>query len=162
MITRGEPATVRDYVPADAAKTLAVFLGAVTITASVDYSPEQIAAWAAPQDREINAWDSARAERGTFMAVLDGDIAGFSDVNADGYIHMLFVAPRFGRRGVASSLVAAVEQRARRLGATSLSTNASITARPFFEQHGFVVVAEQRPITRGVSMTNYRMLKQLP
>jgi GNAT superfamily N-acetyltransferase len=155
-------AVVRDYVSGDAATTLDIFLDAVTVTASVDYSPEQIAAWAGPQDREIGAWDSARAECGTVVAILDGDIAGFSDVNADGYIHMLFVAPRFGRRGVASALVAAVEQRARRLGATSLSTNASITARPFFEQHGFVVVAEQRPITRGVSMTNYRMLKQLP
>jgi putative acetyltransferase len=155
-------AVVRDYASGDATTTLDIFLDAVTVTASVDYSPEQIAAWAGPQDREIGAWDGARAECGTVVAILDGDIAGFSDVNADGYVHMLFVAPRFGRRGVASALVAAVEQRARRLGATSLSTNASITARPFFEQHGFVVVAEQRRITRGVSMTNYRMLKQLP
>ena len=161
MITRAEPATVRDYVPTDAAKTLTIFLDAVMLTASVDYSPEQIAAWAAPQDREINAWDNNRAERGTVVAVLDGDIAGFSDVNADGYIHMLFVSPRFGRRGVARALLAAIEVRAERLGAASLSTNASITARPFFEQHGFVVVAEQHPVTRGVSMTNYRMLKQL-
>lgn len=43
----------------------------------------------------------------------------------------------------------------------SLTTNASITARPFFERFGFVVLAEQHPVTRGVRLTNYRMEKRL-
>ena len=42
-----------------------------------------------------------------------------------------------------------------------LYTNASITARPFFEQHGFVVVAEQHTITLDVEMTNYKMMLPL-
>jgi putative acetyltransferase len=162
MTTHAEAVTVRDYDPPDAPRTLDVFLDAVTITASGDYSPEQIASWAGPRDREIEAWDSARAECGTVVAILDGDIAGFSDVSADGYIHMLFVSPRFGRRGVASALLVEIERRARRLGAISLSTNASITARLFFEHHGFVLVAQQHPVIRGISLTNYRMLKPLP
>lgn len=46
-------------------------------------------------------------------------------------------------------------------GATALSTNASITARPFFERHGFHVMAEQLPVVRGVRMTYHRMVKNL-
>ena len=41
---------VRPYEYADAAGTLALFLAAITETASADYSAEQIQAWAAPQD----------------------------------------------------------------------------------------------------------------
>ena len=44
-----------------------------------------------------------------------------------------------------------------RAGVSELSTNASITARPFFEQHGFTAVAEQHTITVGAEMTNFKM-----
>jgi putative acetyltransferase len=161
MTVPATPVTVRAYAAGDGPATLAVFLDAVTITAADHYSPEQIAAWSAPAERDLDAWNRERVTRGSVVAVLDGRIAGFSDVNAEGYIHMLFVSSRFGRRGVASALLSELERSARALGAAALWTNASIAARPFFEQHGFDVLAEQHPVTRGVTLTNYRMLKRL-
>jgi putative acetyltransferase len=161
MTVPATPVAVRAYAAGDGPATVAVFLDAVTITAAAHYSPEQIAAWSAPEERDLDAWDRDRAARGTVVAVLDGHIAGFSDVTAEGYIHMLFVSPRFARRGVAGALLSEDERRARTFGASTLSTNASITARAFFERHGFTVVTEQHPVTRGVRMTNYRMLKRL-
>ena len=133
----------------------------MTVTASAHYSVEQIAAWSAPHERDKNAWNRVRANLGTIVATVDEDVAGFSDVGAAGYIDMLFVSPRFGRRGVGSALLLEVERSARVAGATALSTNASITARPFFEGRGFHVTVEQHPVTRGVRMTNYRMVKSL-
>ncbi|MNW68344.1 putative N-acetyltransferase YafP [compost metagenome] len=50
---------------------------------------------------------------------------------------------------------------AREHGAVELTTYASLTARPFFEKHGFVVVEERQPVLRGVSLTNFRMRKPL-
>jgi putative acetyltransferase len=152
---------IRPYAIGDAAQTLSTFLAAVTVTAAADYSPQQIAAWSAPDERRLDEWNHGLAARGTIVALLDGELAGFSDVNAEGYIDMMFVGPRHGRRGVASALLAEVERRAAELGASQLSTNASITARPFFERHGFETVAEQHPVTRGVLMTNYAMRKSL-
>ena len=155
------PVTVRPYQATDAPATLRAFLDAVTVTASADYSLEQVAAWSAPEERNLEDWHLARTGLGTVVALVEGQVAGFSDVSAEGYIHMMFVSPRYGRRGVGSALVAEVERRAQALTASALSTNASITARPFFEQHGFRVMTEQRPLTRGVRMTNYRMVKHL-
>lgn len=155
-----QPVTIRPYLLQDAAATLAVFLDAVTETAAVDYSPEQIAAWSAPKDRDLAAWGRSRVELGTFVAMVDGQVAGFSDVSAEGYIHMMFVSPRFGRRGVGRALLAEAERRATSARDSALTTNASITARPFFEAAGFVVVAQQHPLTRGVRLTNYRMLRR--
>lgn len=148
---------VRPYAETDAPATLSVFLAAVTETASVHYSAEQIAAWARPDKRDLNVWNSARTSRNTYVATIGAEVAGFSDVGVDGYIDMMFVAPEFGRRGVAGALLAHLHDVAVGAGASELSTNASITARPFFEQHGFAVIAEQHPITLGVEMTNYKM-----
>lgn len=153
--------SVRPYEANDAASTLAVFLDAVTVTAAGDYAPAQIAAWSAPGERDLAQWNLSRSELGTVVAVVDGEVAGFTDVDATGYIHMLFVASRLGRRGVGRSLLADVERRSLERAAPSLTTNASITARPFFERFGFVVLAEQHPVTRGVRLTNYRMEKRL-
>ena len=149
---------LRKYNSRDATATLAVFLAAVTETAARDYSPEQIAAWARPGQRELIDWDESRRTLNTYVAILDGNVAGFSDVSAAGYIDMMFVAPRYGRRGVGATLLSFLE---RSTPASVLAADVSITARPFFEAHGFVVEAEQHPRIVGVRMTNFRMTKQL-
>ncbi|WP_251036589.1 GNAT family N-acetyltransferase [Arthrobacter sp. ISL-28] len=89
------------------------------------------------------------------------EVAGFSGVGDDGYIDMMFVAPRFGRCGVAGALLAHLHDIAVAASASELYTNASITARPFFEKHGFTVVTEQHPVIRGMEMANYRMMRPL-
>jgi len=152
---------IRPYVEPDAAATLDVFLSAVTVTAASHYSPEQIAAWSRPQERDIQQWNAARKSLNTVVATIGGEVAGFSDVNDSGYIDMMFVAPGFGRIGVGSALLSHLRDVAVADGVAALSTNASITARPFFERHGFVVAATQHPTVGGVSMTNYRMTRRL-
>lgn len=65
------------------------------------------------------------------------------------------------RHGVASELLGWAARTAVALGAPELTTHASITARPFFEAQGFVVVAEQHPVLRGVEPRNDRMRRPL-
>lgn len=152
---------IRPYRLADAADTLAIFLAAVTETAAADYSPEQIRAWARPEARELSTWHDAMHARNSYLATVDGEPAGFSDVDPQGYIDMMFVAPRYLRLGVARQLLGQVEAHARSEGLTKLTADVSITARPFFERHGFVVAAEQHPAMVGVQLTNYAMKKIL-
>ncbi|MDR2997660.1 MAG: GNAT family N-acetyltransferase, partial [Microbacterium sp.] len=95
------------------------------------------------------------------VAVVDGRVAGFSDVSAEGYIDMMFVSPAFTRRGVARALLAEVESRALAAGTAALMANVSVTARPFFEHAGFSVEAEQHPVIDGIELTNFRMTKPL-
>jgi putative acetyltransferase len=159
--SREFPLEVRRYRSSDAAATLAVFLDSVTVTASADYSVEQIAAWSRRERRTVSDWDRGMRRRNSYVAVHDGEIAGFSDVSDEGYIDMMFVSPRHSRRGVATALLAALAARARGLELESLSADVSITARPFFERHGFEVVTEQHPVTAGVRMTNFHMTKSL-
>ena len=76
-------------------------------------------------------------------------------------IDMLFVAPQFQRRGVARQPIRHVETHARSVQVTELTADVSITARPFFERHGFTAETEQHPVRGGVPLTNYRMKKKL-
>lgn len=86
---------IRSYDSADAGETLRIFHDAITVTASADYTPEQIAAWARPDDRDVSGWDRSMLARGSHVALISGQLAGFSDVSADGYVDMMFVSPRF-------------------------------------------------------------------
>lgn len=155
---------VRSYSSRDAQPTLNVFIQAVTATASAHYTPEQVAAWSGEGDvsRTLEGWHRRRSERATIVATVDEEVAGFSDVDIEGFIGMLFVAPAYGRRGIATRLLDEIEQRARRVGADSVSVNASLVLRPLLERRGFVVDAELQPVIRGVALTSFRMVKQLP
>ncbi len=84
---------------------------------------------------------------------------GFSDLTGDGCLDMMFVHPEFQGRGVASRLLSRVELEALRLGFKRIHTEASRTARPFFERKGFRVIARQTVEKRGQSLENFRMEK---
>lgn len=125
-----------------------------------DYSEPQVAAWA-PDDIDVARFAERCAAKSTWIAEYDGRIAGFSDLQDDGHVDMLYVHPDFQRRGVARSLLTRIEQLARDRGLERLHTQASITARPVFEAQGFSVIAAQTVARRGESFTNYRMEKRL-
>ena len=58
-------------------------------------------------------------------------------------------------------MIAAMTAEVRRVGLARLFTEASITARPFFEALGFRVLAPQVVTCRGVEFVNYRMERVL-
>jgi len=152
---------IRDYGPGDAGPTLEVFIDAVTVTGASFYTAAQVEAWADPGNRELAAWHARRSAHGSFVATVDGEVVGFSDVDAAGHIDMLFVSPRLGRRGIATALLREVERRARASGVTMLATDASLVLRPLLERLGFTATAEQHPVMGGVALTNFAMVKEL-
>jgi putative acetyltransferase len=137
-----------------------VFRAAVRVTARTDYSEAQVRAWA-PDEIDEGAWATARAKARTLVAERDGAPVGFIDLEPDGHIDMLFVHPAEQRRGTAAALLGRVEAAAREAGIARLYTEASITARGFFERRGFRVVAPQTVELRGQRFLNYRMAKEL-
>ena len=91
------------------------------------------------------------------MAVKDGRIAGFGDMDRTGYLDRLYVHWEEQRKGIASALCDRLEQEAE---SERFVTHASITAKPFFEKRGYRVVKEQEVIRKGVALTNYVMEKR--
>jgi putative acetyltransferase len=132
----------RAYAADDAEATLSIFLRAVRETSRVHYSSKQIAAWAADSG-DLDSWAAARAATHTQLAIVESAVAGFTDLDDHGYIDMLFVDPDFGRQGIASALLASMLALALRRDLPVVTTFASLTSRPVFERHGFVVTGER-------------------
>ena len=151
---------VRAFQPGDAPTLLALFRDTIRRVNVRDYAPEQIRAWASD---EINAAEWAARFAGRFVGVAEfgGRVVGFAELEADGHIDRFYVSADHQRRGVGRALLEAILAEARRAGVRRLFTEASITARPFFESQGFVVLTPQVVVSRGVEFSNYRMERQL-
>ncbi|EJB02469.1 putative acetyltransferase [Rhizobium leguminosarum bv. trifolii WSM597] len=148
---------IRPYAPSDSDATIDIFLRAIREVSSKDYSPAQIEAWAKVEDR--GQWAERRRSRPAWIAEIDGEPVGFSDLTAEGCLDMMFVHPEFQGLGVASRLLKRVEEEARVLGFRRIYTEASRTARPFFERKGFRVITGQTVEKRGQSLENFLMEK---
>lgn len=139
---------IRDYQPGDFQQLCAIFIRAVTMTASQHYSPQQIAAWAQIDE---SRWKEKLAKSQVRVAVINAQPVGFITC-VERYIDMLFVDPEYTRRGVASALLKPLIK-----SESELTVDASITAKPFFERYGFQTVKQQRVECRGAWFTNFYM-----
>ncbi|MBX4930918.1 GNAT family N-acetyltransferase [Rhizobium bangladeshense] len=152
-----ERIVIRPYAPGDVDATIEIFLRAIREVSSHDYSAAQIEAWARVEDRAL--WAERRISRPGWIAEIDGQPVGFSDLTGDGCLDMMFVHPDFQGIGVATRLLRRAEKEALRLGFRRVYTEASITARPFFESKGFRVMTGQIVEKRGQSLENFLMEK---
>jgi putative acetyltransferase len=152
--------TLRPYAATDASALTSLFRASVREVAARDYSPTQVLAWA-PDAIDEKRFGQKCETKDTWIAEVDGRIAGFSDLEPDGHVDMLYVHPDFQRRGVARALLQHIEKLARNDRMPRLYTEASITARPVFEAMGFYIVSPQTVTIRGATLTNYRMEKPL-
>ncbi|MBI1775367.1 MAG: isochorismatase family protein [Proteobacteria bacterium] len=153
-------ATVRAYAPADLDALIEIFRSSVRQVACRDYTEDQVKAWA-PDTIDREAFAARRAAKPTFVAVIGAKPVGFADLEPDGHIDMLFVDAEHQRRGVARALFEAIEAAAKDQGLAGLHTEASITARRFFERCGFSVVEPQTVTRRGQQFRNFKMAKPL-
>ena len=154
------PIDIRRYRPSDLASIIALFRDTVRRVNGRDYSEQQVMAWA-PDEIDARRWTHRFDNKDVWVADLDGAPVGFVDVARDGLIDMLYVHADHQGRGIASLLLRTVEASARTHGLLRLFTEASITARPFFEHRGFRVIAPQRVMRWAQEFLNYRMDKAL-
>jgi putative acetyltransferase len=156
--------TLRPFRLDDAQVLLTLFRDTIRRVNSRDYTPDQIRAWAS-DDIDPQVWAGRFAGRFVAVAEEAGRPVGFADLEPSGHIDRVYVSADHQGRGVARLLLSAVVGEAQRLGVARLFTEVSITARPFFESQGFVVLTQQVVTLRGVEFVNYRMervLTELP
>ena len=154
------PFDIRRYQPSDLTGLISLFRDTVRRINRRDYSDQQVLAWA-PDDIDPLQWMRRFENKAVRVAELEGTAVGFVEIARDGQIDMLYVHADHQGEGIASALLRAAEAWARTRGLARLFTEATITARPFFEHRGFHVIAPQRVIRRALEFINYRMDKLL-
>ena len=150
------PATV-----ADIRELRRLFQDTVLTVNAKDYTPEEVKDWASCGD-SMEHWKELLLKN-SYIAALDnwGNIIGFSSMNADGYLHSMFIHKDWQRKGIASALLSEMESYAGGRGAGEIISEVSITARPFFERQGYTVRKEQRARANRLELTNFVMTKKL-
>ena len=159
----GKGLLIRRYHEADIDPIVTLFYETVHTVNKKDYSEEQLHAWASREEekQKRESWMKSLRENIAFVAEIDGQIVGFSDMNRQGYLDRLFVHKDYQGQGIASALVSRLESEAIKLRILEMDTDASITAKPFFEAKGYRAIRSQIVERNGTQLMNYRMKKRL-
>lgn len=138
-----------------------IYYSAIHLVAHGDYSEEQVQAWA-PHNLDREMWAERMQGINPFVAELNGQVVGYADLQADGYIDHFFVSGRCPRRGIGTALMNHLFNEAQSCSLMELTSDVSRTAQPFYERFGFSVVEQRQPILRGVVIPNAFMRRLFP
>ncbi|WP_462427719.1 GNAT family N-acetyltransferase [Fusobacterium varium] len=154
---------LRKYKSDDCLKLLKLFYDTVRTVNKKDYNDEQLSVWAPDNyiEEKYNTWQKSLSENFTVIAEKNGDIVGFGDIEKNGYLNRLFVHKNYQSRGIASSIVKELENYAEKICIRTIITEASTTAKPFFEKIGYSLIKEQQIEKKGIFLTNYVMEKYI-
>ena len=147
---------LREYSPSDCEQLVELFYETVHSVNAKDYTPKQLDVWATGKV-DLSEWNCSFLQHKTFVAIENGKIVGFGDMDSTGYLDRLYVHKDYQRKGIASAICDALESSSK---GKAFITHASITAKPFFQHRGYRVVKEQQVIRQGVTLTNYVMEKE--
>ncbi|MDG3042392.1 GNAT family N-acetyltransferase [Roseicyclus marinus] len=145
----------------DAPELAELYHRAVREGAAAHYDAAQRAAWS-PAPPKGEAWRRRLIEAQTVVAERAERLLGFMTLDmSTGWIDFAYVAPEAMGQGVAETLYAVLEGRARAAGLTRLETGASLLAERFFARRGWHVVARQTVERDGQLLANATMAKDL-
>ena len=145
----------------DAPGLAALYHRAVREGAARHYSHAQRAAWS-PAPPTGEGWRRRLIEADTILAERAERPLGFMTLDlATGWLDFAYVAPEAMRQGVAGTLYAVLEGRARAARLERLETGASLLAERFFACRGWRVVKRQEVARNGARLPNAAMAKVL-
>ena len=152
---------IRQYQAKDAPTIAELFSKTIREVNVQHYSQKQLDAWASP-DKDATFFHGKLSQSRSFVAEDSGEILGFADLIPERRLLFFFyVHSGHQRKGVGKALLDEIEKTAREQGIEELYTEASITAKPFFEAMGFVPLEKQQVVQAGLQFVNYKMRKKL-
>ena len=148
---------IRAALQSDAVELKKLFQNTVLAINRRDYSQAEVEDWASCGD------DLSNIEVHYFIVAINqqSEIVGFSSITPQGYLHSMFVHKDFQGEGIATMLLNEIEQYAITNGIIRITSEVSLTARPFFEKKGYIVEEEQKRKANQLSLTNFWMAKQV-
>lgn len=138
-----------------------LFQYTVLVINRCNYSQEEVEDWASCGDDLSEIEEMIKTHFFIVAINQQSKIVGFSSITSKGYLHNMFVHKDFQGKGIATMLLKEIEQYAAQTGISQITSEVSLTARPFFEKRGYIVEAEQKRKANKLSLTNYWMAKEL-
>ena len=152
---------IRVALQSDTVELKQVFQNTVLAINRRDYSQAEVEDWASCGDNLANIKDMIKTHYFIVAVNQQSEIVGFSSITPQGYLHSMFVHKNFQGEGIATMLLNEIEQYAITNGIIRITSEVSLTARPFFEKRGYIVEEEQKRKANQLSLTNFWMAKQM-
>ena len=151
---------IRAALQSDAVELKNLFQNTVLAINRRDYSQAEVEDWASCGDDLSNIENMIKTHYFIVAFNQQSEIVGFSSITSQGYLHSMFVHKDFQGEGIATMLLNEIEQYAITNGIMRITSEVSLTARPFFEKKGYIVEEEQKRKANQLSLTNFWMAKQ--
>ena len=157
--------TIRIAQPADVLELKDLFQDTVLNINRRDYSKAEVEDWASCGNDISHIKEMIRtyffivATNQQLQVVGLPSIRGRTDTANGCFDHS--VHKDFQGKGIATILLNKIERYATATGIIRITSEVSLTARPFFEQRGYIVTEEQKRRANQLSLTNFWMAKNL-
>lgn len=147
---------IRNYRASDTPEMIELFYETVHTVCRSDYTEEQLDAWA-PKNIEVAHWEKRFSLSFTLLAEENNQLLGFANLEANGNVDMFYVAANTQGKGVGKGLMNEIVKKAKELGLNTLTSDVSLTARPFFLKMGFVIDKVYEKQRAGMTFKNTLM-----
>lgn len=153
--------TIRIALNTDIEEIQSLYRNTVLVINRRDYSQAEVEDWASCGDDLSKIEDMIKTHYFIVAVNRQSEIVGFSSITPQGYLHSMFVHKDFQGKGIATMLLEEIERYAITAGIVQITSEVSLTARPFFEKKGYVVEGEQKRKANQLSLTNFRMAREV-
>ena len=93
----------------------------------------------------------------TLLVFNEEKLVGFGDITSNNYLNMLYVHPDYQNQGVATQICNELEEHS----TGTITVDASIAAKNFLIKRGYKVIKEQTVFIDRISLTNFKMVKDV-
>lgn len=150
----------RKAVFSDLEEMQKLYVETIHSVCKTDYSEEQRKVWSSGVNN-TERWLEVIEKQFVLLAIIEKQIAGFGTLKDGNYIDFFYIHKDFQRQGIAAKILNELEVEARKNNSEIITSDISITAKPFFQKKGFIVKTEQKNIRLGIELINYKMEKKL-
>ena len=137
---------IRIAQQSDSAELRDLYKNTVLVVNRRDYSQDEVEDWASCGDDLSNIEEMIKTHYFIVAVNQLSQIVGFSSITPQGYLYSMFIHADFQGKGIATMLLEEIERYAITKGIIQITSEVSLTARPFFEKQKYVVKKEQKTV----------------
>ena len=152
--------TIRQGQSIDLSELQQLFVDTIETVCKADYNDQQIKVWTSSIENK-KRWLEIIEKQLLLVAIEQEKIVGFCSLDNYNFIDLLYVHKDEQGKGIARMLYQEIELESIKNGQKKLTSNVSITAKPFFENVGFTVLSKQTVVRQEIELTNYKMVKDI-
>jgi GNAT superfamily N-acetyltransferase len=132
--------TARTAQPKDAEAAVLVLRRSISELCVVDHHNDRTTLEEWLKNKTVENFRTWLEARSSFCVVteLDDKVNGVGLVNRDGEIQLCYVTPEVQGQGFGSAILTALENKAKAWGLLKLHLESTVTARAFYEKHGYI------------------------